>query len=129
MCNRRSIVPGRNGRGASGYGWNSDSANETGADVNREALCRLERLAGVGDVLGDKHASEVVDAEEFFEGVILGFSHITGFDHVKHDSSEILGGLNAPASEDNWTEHSEVLQSEFANAFQKFCTGDVAGFF
>ena len=101
----------------------------TGANVNMEAGCSLERIACVGDVLGDKHASEVVDAEEFFEGVILGFSHITGFDHVKHDSSEILGRLNTPAAEDNWTQHSEVLQSEFANAFQKFGAGDVAGFF
>ena len=100
-----------------------------GGTLSEKRSVSVEYGADVGNVFVDENLLKVVNVEEIFQRVILGATHIALIDHLEDDVAEVIGGVDAPAGEDERAQHTEGLEPQSADTFQQFGAGDMACLF
>ncbi len=84
-----------------------------------------ERLGHVDAVAFGEGFVESEECVEVTELIVLGLSHFAPFDHFKNHATEVVGGLQAPVTEDDGSHRTVLPQPEDSYAFQQLLAGDV----
>ncbi len=93
---------------------------------DRSVSAGFEGFGDINFVIVIECFFEIIDIDKITKLIPLGFPHLSFFDQIENDASEIFGFLDSPMSKDGLSEQPVPIECKPPNSIEQLGTGNMA---